>query len=298
MSAEHRARPPEERPAVEGTKVLFCGDRAVSARMVELLQSHGGAIVGLGLNSPPFADHANDILAAAEVAPELVFYGSDVASEVALRRFSAAGPHLGICCGFASVLPKELLNTPRWGWVNVHRSYLPYNRGLDPLQWAVVEGTPVGVTLHVMTEEVDGGPVIVQRSMPVFPTDNAQRLGERADALAYELFATAWPRLLEGDLAGTPQDETIATHHSWADCKRLRHIDPNATMRVGRLLDIVRTYTADSVSAAYLDVGPLRLTVHTEVRANSVPGRPETAHGESGADGAGTSSPRLNKPQP
>ena len=258
------------------TRVLFGGDRDVSARLVEVIRSGGDEIVGLGLNSPP-RPGGDVVRAAAGVDESLVFYGRSFASSVALRRFEGGQPDLGVCCGFAPILPPRLLRLPRWGWVNVHRSYLPYNRGLDPLQWALVDGTPAGVTIHVMTEQVDAGPVIAQREMPLLPTDDFESLETRSDALVLDLFRAAWPTLRTGDVSGSPQDEDLATYHTWDDCKALRRLDLNTTMKVGRVIDILRAYSADGFSLVEFQpgLGPspyrVRLTVRPLVEG---PARP------------------------
>jgi methionyl-tRNA formyltransferase len=247
-------------------RVLFCGDRPVSARLAEVIRADGGEIVGLGLNSPP-RPGGEQMRAAAGTDAGMVFYGRSFSSTVARRKFEGAAPHLGVCCGFAPILPAALLELPCWGWVNVHRSYLPYNRGLDPLQWALVDGTPAGVTIHVMTEQVDAGPIIAQRELPLGPTDDFASLERRSDALVLELFVEAWPRLRAGDVEGTPQDEDLATYHDWAACKALRRLDLNATMKVKRVLDILRGYSGDGFSLAELHSGldPYPYRVHAKV---------------------------------
>lgn len=238
----------------EPVKVLFCGDRMVSAHLVDVIRADGGQIVGLGLNSPP-RPGGEEVRTAAGVDPALVFYGRSFSSPVALRKFEQARPHLGVSCGFAPILPPALLKLPQWGWVNVHRSYLPYNRGLDPLQWALVDRTPAGVTLHIMTEQVDAGPIIAQREMPVYPTDNFDTLEARSDRLVLDIFGDAWPKLRAGRVEGTPQDEDLATYHNWADCQALRRLDLNATMKVQRVLDVLRGYTGADYSFVELQLG-------------------------------------------
>ncbi len=254
------------------TKVLFCGDRHVGARIVELIVEQGDQIVGLGLNSPP-SPHSRVIADAAGVDPGLVFYGRSFTSAVAHRKLEAVAPDVGVCCGFAPIVPRRVLDLPRWGWVNVHRSYLPYNRGLDPLQWAVIDGTPAGVSVHVMTAEVDAGAIVAQAEMPVLPTDDGPALERRADLLAFDVFRGCWPRIRRGDLSGTPQDEDLATYHSLLDCEELRRLDRGATMKVGRLLDILRCYCGEGYSGVHFKEGLLRtpFTVHTEVRMSGEP---------------------------
>lgn len=235
----------------------------------------GAEIVGLGLNMPPFSSSAEEIRLAAGTDESAVFYGRSFSSEAAERRLAAKEPDIGVCCGFNAILPKSALALPRWGWVNVHRSYLPYNRGLEPLLWAVLDGTPVGVSLHVMTEQVDAGPVIAQVEVPVLPDDGLDELSQRVDGYAFALFERAWPRLRRGDLEGREQDEDLATYHTRRDCEALRRLDLDGTVGVRRLLAILRLSSRRSdVSDVYFDLGPQRYYVHTRVIAGRGSGAP------------------------
>lgn len=247
--------------------VLFCGDREVSTKLLQRIRNGGGVIAGLGLNAIPsrFTAAVRD---AAGLDPGMVFYGRSFFGDVAMQKFEAVEADLGVSCGFADIIPKAMLGLPRWGWVNLHRSYLPYNRGLDPLQWALVDGTPAGVTLHVMTDQVDAGPIIAQSEMPILPTDDYDALEARSDELVFSLFDSCWPRLRAGDLTGTPQDESLATYHSLADCDALRRLDLRATMPVGRLLNILRGYSGRYGSTVEFQVGLLRarFAAHTQIR--------------------------------
>jgi len=264
-----------ETPPPDGSdpvRMLFCGDRAVSVEIVRFMRANGGVVVGLGLNSSPSFNSAS-IREAAGVDPGRVFYGRSFGSEMALQKLAAEAPALGVCCGFAGILSPAMLSLPTHGWVNIHRSYLPYNRGLDPMQWALVDHTPAGVTIHVMTEQIDAGAIISQSEMPIYPTDDGGALDERSDRLVLELFQTCWPRLRAGDLEGTPQDESLATYHSLADCDRLRRLDLGATMKVGRVLDILRGYSGPGWSSVEVQVGLIRpaYSVHTRIRRINQP---------------------------
>lgn len=260
---------PEASP--DPVKVLFCGDRPVAAQIVAALAHGGNRIVGLGLNPTMVEAAAKSMVRAARVDRAAVFYGKDLASDVALRSLARAAPDLGICCGFSSVLPARLLAIPRWGWVNFHRSYLPYNRGLDPLQWALIEETPAGVSLHVMTEHVDAGPIVAQTVIPVRPDDDIGMLKDRADVELYELFRAAWPRLARGDLAGTPQDEDLATYHSQKDCDRVRRLELKDSLPARRLLNILRAYSSEALPA-YFEVTPGGTRFAVRIRIGMVGG--------------------------
>ncbi|WP_407566994.1 methionyl-tRNA formyltransferase [Polymorphospora sp. A560] len=81
-------------------------------------------------------------------------------------------------------IPPAIFNQPRYGTLNVHDSLLPAYAGFSPLIWAVINGEPeVGVTAHMMDEELDAGDIVLQRAVPVGPTDTTTDLFHRTLAL-------------------------------------------------------------------------------------------------------------------
>lgn len=247
--------PDDEDSLPEPTRVVFCGGTGLALRVLRHLRDHGGEVVGLGLNAPRHDSDPSELLAEAGVPHDLAFYGRSFTDKLAVRRLAAQQPDLGICSGFSSVLPSSLLRLPRWGWVNIHRSLLPYNRGLDPLQWALIDRTPAGVSIHAMTEAVDTGPVISQCEVPVLPADDIQSLTTRADEYAFQLFVSSWPRLRHGEVDGRPQEDDLATTHTWQDCEAVRCLDFDERMTVRRVLDILRSYSTPNLPA-YFQIVP------------------------------------------
>jgi methionyl-tRNA formyltransferase len=130
-----------------------------------------------------------------------------------LRLTEAYEPTIGFCAGYRWLLPPEVLAVPALGVVNLHPSVLPRHRGPYPFAWAIREGdTELGLTLHLMDEEFDTGPVLAQGSRQM-PAD--QRLAGMVavlEELAGELFPGALERVLAGD-RGTAQTSEGAT---WA----------------------------------------------------------------------------------
>lgn len=254
--------------SAEPIKVLFCGDRQLSVRVVQFLTFERRVrVIALGLNPTMPASAVQEIIAVAGVRSDAVLYGRGFSSEAALRYFAGEAPTFGVCCGFSSIIGSRLLSVPARGWINLHRSYLPYNRGLDPLQWALIDDTPAGVTVHTMTEAVDAGPVLGQRMIPSRADDGIAALHTRADDELYGLFQEIWPRLLRGDVTGKAQDEDLATYHSHRDCEQVRRLDLNETMSTRRLLNILRAYSGEDLPA-YFEVPPTasRITVRVRIK--------------------------------
>lgn len=76
-------------------------------------------------------------------------------------------PDLIVSYNYRHILKKEIFSIPKFGTVNMHISYLPYNRGADPNLWSHIEGTPSGVTIHLIDEGIDTGPIITQKLVPL-----------------------------------------------------------------------------------------------------------------------------------
>lgn len=119
---------------------------------------------------------------------------------------------VALVVAYGRILPKDVLDAPRLGCVNVHASLLPRLRGAAPITWAIVRGEPeTGVTLMQMDEGMDTGPVLASARTPIDPDETGGELGTRLSLLGAELLKREWTRLLQGALTAIPQDNTRAT---------------------------------------------------------------------------------------
>jgi methionyl-tRNA formyltransferase len=154
-------------------------------------------------------DLRNAILTDAPTGLDLCF-AADKASLLRLTR--AYEPELGLCAGFSWLLPPEVLAVPRLGVVNSHPSLLPRHRGPFPFAWAVRENDPeLGVTVHLMDERFDTGPILAQGSRPMPADRTLEGLLPTLRELNGELVPRALRRVLGGD-RGDPQTEDGTTY--------------------------------------------------------------------------------------
>lgn len=115
--------------------------------------------------------------------------------------------------GYRHIIPAEVLNTAQCRPVNIHISYLPFNRGAHPNFWAHYDGTPHGVTIHEIDNGVDTGPIIAQR--PVTFAQNEVTFRQTYDRLieeAVELFHDCKDAILRGNYP-TYKQRGKGTHH-------------------------------------------------------------------------------------
>lgn len=90
------------------------------------------------------------------------------------------------------ILSDSILRSLNYNAVNLHNSFLPWNRGKDPNLWSILEHTPRGVTLHYMETELDKGAIITQCLVPLLPGDTLKTSYDRLDQVAQLQFQEAF----------------------------------------------------------------------------------------------------------
>lgn len=122
---------------------------------------------------------------------------------------------IAILAAFGKILPPDVLNLYAKGIVNVHPSLLPLYRGPSPIQSALRDGqSKTGVTLIILDEEVDHGPVLAQAPLPVAPADDYPALADKLADQAVNLLLSTLPPYLAGSLTPRVQTHTQATSTS------------------------------------------------------------------------------------
>jgi len=120
-----------------------------------------------------------------------------------LRKLS---PDVALVVAYGKILPRELLELPVRGGVNVHASLLPRFRGAAPIQWAIASGDQrTGVCLMKMDEGLDTGPVLASAEVPIRPDETYESLWPVLARLGAQLIRTHLPAYLRGELHPTPQ---------------------------------------------------------------------------------------------
>jgi methionyl-tRNA formyltransferase len=124
----------------------------------------------------------------------------------------AADPDIIVATNWRTWIPPEVFNLPRHGTLNVHDSLLPKYAGFAPLIWALINGeSEVGVTAHMMSDELDAGDIVLQRAVPVGPTDTATDLFHRTLELFGPITLDALALIVSGRREWTRQDRNQAS---------------------------------------------------------------------------------------
>lgn len=187
-------------------------------------------------------------------------------------------PDLLIAGGFRHIIPEDILEVPELGAVNLHKSYLPYNRGANPNVWSIIEDAPAGVSIHYMTPDVDGGPLIDQRAVPVRPDDDGRTLYERLEQEQFEQFVEVWPAIRDGT-ANTTAQSGEGSHHYKQEFVDLWEVNKEAEVTVGKFIDRLRALTFPPYYNAYFEEGgekyylELHITHEDDARNSDIEGK-------------------------
>lgn len=142
-----------------------------------------------------------------------VFTPQSLKTEEAQAQWKALNLDLAVVAAYGLILPKAILDAPRWGCVNIHASLLPRWRGAAPIQRAILSGdTQTGITIMKMDEGLDTGDVLLCQETPISDAMTTLRLHEVLSHLGAELLLKALPLYLSETLQPIPQSQQGITY--------------------------------------------------------------------------------------
>ena len=140
-------------------------------------------------------------------------------------------PDIIVTCAYGQIIPKEILDFPRLGCINVHASLLPKLRGGAPIHKSIIDGyDKTGITIMYMDEKMDSGDIISQSETIITDTDNLESVHDRLSLMGSELLLDTLPSIIEGSNNRIKQKEEEVTY-AWNIKREEEHIDFSKTRR-------------------------------------------------------------------
>ncbi len=187
----------------------------------------------------------------------------------ALKIVQELAPELTVVAAYGRILPEDILETPKYGSINVHSSLLPKYRGAAPINWAILNGDKTtGVTIMHMAKELDAGDIIDVTETDIDPNETAEMLFVRLADIGAETLLRVVDAIGNGTAGRIPQDHSAMTYAPMLD-KSLSPMDftksaqvlhdqvrglipwPCATMNLqGAMLKVYATRVGDDTEAA------------------------------------------------
>ncbi|MBB4823982.1 methionyl-tRNA formyltransferase [Sporosarcina luteola] len=199
------------------TNIVFMGTPNFSVPVLSMLVDEGYSILAV-VTQPDRPVGRKRVLTPPPVKEEAIRLGLDVLQPEKLRgsdelrKLVEMAPDLIVTAAYGQILPKELLDVPRLGCINVHASLLPKYRGGAPIHQAVMDGeTETGVTIMYMAEKLDAGDIISQVTVPIKETDDTGMMFDALSDAGKQLLKETLPSILDGTNKRIPQNESEAT---------------------------------------------------------------------------------------
>jgi len=198
--------------------IVFMGTPDFAVPSLRALLEAGYAVKAV-VTQPDRPVGRKKVLTPTPVKEEALARGIPVLQPIRLRSpeavadVAAFAPDLIVTAAYGQILPKAVLDMPKYGCINVHGSLLPKHRGGAPIQRAIMNGDAVtGVTIMYMAEGLDTGDMIAKAETPIRPEDDAGTLFERLSGIGARLLLDTLPSILDGSAPRIPQNEAEATY--------------------------------------------------------------------------------------
>jgi methionyl-tRNA formyltransferase len=203
---------------IQSLNLVFCGTPQFAVPTLEKLVESGFA-VRLVLTQPDRPKGrglelvASPVKQAAEQLQLPIHQPEKIKTNEELRaRLEGLAPDVIIVVGYGRIIPKWMLDLPRFGNINLHASLLPKYRGAAPIQWAIANGESVtGVTTMRIDEGLDTGEILLQQDLAIADDDTAETLSPKLAAIGADLMIDALRGLDAGTIKPRPQNNAEAS---------------------------------------------------------------------------------------
>ena len=235
--------------------IAFFGTPVLAVRVLERLKANG-ITPALVVTSPDRPKGRGKIMTPPPVKEWALGAGIDVAQPITLKNGFADELHntewdLFIVAAYGKIIPKNILDIPRHGTLNVHPSLLPKFRGPSPILSALlVDERETGVSIMLLDEEMDHGPIVAQARVEI-EKDDWPLKGSVLEALLADeggnLLAEVIPPWVAGEIVPEPQDHSMATY-----TKKFEDADARVDMSDGAYANFLKIKTFDENPRAYM----------------------------------------------
>jgi len=199
------------------TKIVFMGTPDFSVPVLQRIIEDGYEVIAV-VTQPDRPVGRKKVLTPPPVKVEAIKHGIPVYQPEKIRQSEelaqiiALNPDLIVTAAFGQILPKELLDAPKLGCINVHASLLPELRGGAPIHYSIIQGKEkTGITIMYMAEKLDAGDILTVAEVTIEEEDTVGSLHDKLSETGSELLSSTLPKLIAGELTPIPQEDEKAT---------------------------------------------------------------------------------------
>ena len=246
-------------------KIIFAGTPDFAAKHLEIVLQSKHEVLSV-LTQPDRESGRGKKINLSPVKQTALDNGIDVYQPESLKtkevfnKLKNVDPDLILVVAYGLLLPKDILELPKFGCVNIHASLLPRWRGASPMEHAIMSGDKnIGISYMEMSQGLDEGPVYEMHECPLEQNDTLSRVEEKFIQLSEKKLVSFLDNLESGTINHQAQDETKATFSPKID-KRLLQID----WKGNSSKEIIRKINAlSSKYGVHTFLGGKRIKIHT-----------------------------------
>ena len=197
-------------------RIVFMGTPEFASNVLKGLVENNYNIVGV-VSQPDKEVGRKRILTPSPVKEMALNYGLKVLTPVKIRKeyeeVLSLEPELIITCAYGQIIPKALLEYPKYKCINTHGSLLPKGRGGAPIQRSIMNGEDkTGITIMFMNEKMDEGDILYQEEMPIDIHDTNATLFNKLSDLALQMLLKFLPEYIKANYTAIKQDNDKASY--------------------------------------------------------------------------------------
>ena len=245
-------------------KIVFMGTPVFAVSSLEAILDRGDKIElvitqedkprdrGKKIQMPPVKEKA------LEMGLE-VYQPKSIKSDEAYEKLLKIQPDLIVVTAYGQIIPKRILDLPKYGCINVHASLLPKYRGAAPINFVLINGEKTtGITTMYMAEGLDTGDMILMDSIEIEDADNAATLHDKLALLSKKTLVETLDLIEEGKAPRTPQNDSESTYAPLIkkDMGKINFANPaEDIVNLSRGIAVFSTYRGENVKLFNLTKG-------------------------------------------
>ena len=220
-------------------------------RILRFLLNQNDNILGVGLikNNP----YSNKIIKELKLKKISFFYLTKKPNKVFLNKLKKMKLDYLLSVSWPYILKEKLFNIPKYGSLNFHLSFLPFNRGKNPNVWPIIDNSPAGVTIHFINNKIDDGEIVFQKKVNLESIDTAKTLFKKSNVEMIKLFEKNWAKIKNKNYKKKKNLKKRGSFHTSSEFKKLDKIHLSKKIYPLDLINHLRAKTFKPYPGAYFE---------------------------------------------
>lgn len=247
-------------------KIFVFADNFFGLEVIKFLKKNNENLVGIAVHPRKFRNKGKEIL---KVSRKIKTFqlGQNI-SKNNIEKIKKLKPDVILVVFWRFLLRQDLIKIPKYGAINFHMGYLPFNRGANPNVWPIIENTQAGWSIHKINEDIDSGWIIAQKKVNHYLEDTAKDLYFRILGNFIEVFKKKWNKIKKNKFKGKKIKTNKGTIHYRKQFKNISKINLKKKIYPLDLFNNIRAKMFEPYESAYFFYKNKKYFVDIKIKKN------------------------------